>query len=145
MRIVARVTGQVHVSTGGVDELGYHVVWCPRSRRPVLAGRGTVRCKELIRAKASEHSWRIAALEILPDHVRLLVKAHPSDSPSRIANLFNGFTSWWLRAEFPHLRSRPPILWYRSYSAATVGVVAETVRRYGGIQNERPWREGWAR
>jgi putative transposase len=142
VRIVARVTGQVQMSAGGVYELGYHVMWCHKCRRPVVAGRVAARGKELIRAKASELSWRIVALEILPDHARLLVKAHPSDPRSRIANQFKGFTSRRPRAEFPHL----PALWSRWCSAATAGAVsAETVRRYGGTQDERPWREGLAR
>jgi putative transposase len=125
-----------------VYEFGYHVAWCPRYRRPVLAGRVAARCKDLIRAKASEHSWRMVALEIIPDLVRLLVRAHLSDSPSRIVNQFTGLTSRRLRAEFPHLSA----LWSRRYSAATVGAVsAETVRRHGGMQNERLWREERAR
>jgi len=119
-------------------ELGYRLVWWPRYQRPVLAAWVAVRCKELIRAKASEHNWRIVALEIMPDHVRLFVKAHPSDSPSRIANQPNGFTSRRLRAEFPHL----PTLWSRSYSEAGVGAVsAETVRLYCDTQNEWQWRK----
>jgi putative transposase len=139
VRIVTRVTGQVQVSAGGVYELGYHVAWCPRYRRPVPAGRVAARCKELIRAKASERSWSIVAMEIMPDHVRLLVKAHPSDSPSPIASQFKGLTSP-LRVVFP----RRPTVWSRSYFAATVGA-AETLRRYSGTQNERLWREGRAR
>jgi putative transposase len=129
VRIVARVTGQVQVSAGGVYEFGYHVAWCPRYRRPVLAGRVAARCKEL-------------TLEIIPDHVRMFVRAHLSDSPSRIANQFKGLSSRRLRAEFPQL----PTLWSRPYFAATVGAAsAETVRRHGGTQNERPWQEERAR
>jgi putative transposase len=104
----------------------------------VLAGRVAARCRDLIRSKASEHSWRMVAVEIIPDLVRLLVRAHLSDSPSRIVNQFTGLTSRRHRAEFP----RPPALWSRRYSAATVGAVsAETVRRHSGMQNERPWQE----
>jgi putative transposase len=80
------------------------------------------------------------AVEIMPDHVRLFVRAHASDSPSPIANQFKGLTSRRLRAEFP----RPPTLWSRPYSAATVGAT-ETVRRHGGTQNERTWQEERAR
>ena len=144
VRIVARVTGQVQVSAGGVHEVGYHVAWCPKYRRPVPVGRVAARCKGLIRAKASERSWSIVAVEVMPDHVHLLVKAHRPDSPSTIASQFKGFTSRRLRAEFPHSRSRLLTLWSRSYFAATVGV-AVTVRRYSGTQNERLWREGRAR
>ena len=142
VRIVARVTAQVQVSAGGVYEPRYHVAWYPKYRRPVPAGRVAACCRDLIRAKASEHNWRIVAVEIMPYHVRLLVRAHASDSPSRIANQFKGLTSRRLRAEFP----RPPTLWSRPYFAATVGAVsAETLRRHGGMQNERLWREERAR
>jgi len=37
--------------------------------------------------------YRMMALEIMPDHVHLFVKAHRSDSPSRIADPFKGFSS----------------------------------------------------
>jgi putative transposase len=100
------------------------------------------RCGELIRAKASEHGWRIVALEIMLDYVQLFVKAHRSESPSRVANQFKGFTSRCLRDDFPHLRPRLPTLWSRSYFAATVGAVsAETMRQYIDTQNERPGRK----
>ncbi|GAB3140368.1 IS200/IS605 family transposase [Micromonospora sonneratiae] len=132
----------VQVSAGGVYDLGYHVVWCPKYRRPVLTGMVAQRCEELIRAKCGEHDWQIMALEVMPDHVYLFVKAHPKDSPAHIANQIKGFTSRVLREEFASLRSRLPTLWSRSYFAATVGSVsAETVRRYIDTQYERPWRK----
>ena len=115
------------------------MVWCPKYRRPVLVGRVKDRLEELIRARADEHGWEIAALEVMPDHVHLFVRAHPRHSPSYVANQFKGFTSRHLRAEFAHLRSRLPTLWSRSYFVATVGAVtAETVQRYIETQYERP-------
>ena len=134
------------VSPGGVYDLGYHVVWCPKYRRPVLAGRTGERCRELIGEKCAGHGWQVVALEVMPDHVHLFVKAHPKDSPSFIANQLKGFTSHRLRQEFPHLRSRLPTLWSRSYFAASVGAVsAATVQRYIDTQYERPWRKESAR
>ena len=121
-------------------------MWCPKYRRAVLRGRVGACCEELIRAKADEYGWRIVALEIVPDHVHLFVKAHLPGSPSRVASQFKGFTSRQLPAEFPNLRSRLPTLWLWSYFAATVGAVsAETVRQYIGTRNERPWRKERAR
>ncbi|WP_425551026.1 IS200/IS605 family transposase [Actinoallomurus oryzae] len=125
-------------SPGAAYELEYHVVWCSKYRRPVLAGRVKVRLEELIRAKADEHGWEIMALEVMPDHVRLSVKACPKSSPSYVANQFKAFTSHHLRAEFSHLRTRLPTLWSRSYFVATVGAVsAETVQWYIETQYER--------
>jgi putative transposase len=129
----------VRTSPGAAYDLRYQVVWCPKYRRPVLDGRVKTRLEELIRAKADEHGWQIVALEVMPDQVHLVVTAHPEHSPSYVANQVKGFTSRHLRAEFPHLRSRLPTLWSRSYLVATVGAVsAETVRRYIQTQYARP-------
>ncbi|MCW2935615.1 MAG: transposase IS200-like [Actinomycetia bacterium] len=133
---------EVRVSAGAAYDLGYHVVWCPKYRRPVLTGRVGERCRELITQKCAEHEWRIIACEVMPDHVRLFVKTHPKDAPSFIANQLKGFTSRRLRDEFPHLRTRLPTLWSRSYFTASVGAVsAATVQRYIDTQYERPWRK----
>jgi putative transposase len=44
-----------------------------------------------------------------------------------------------LRGEFPHLRSRLPTLWSKSYFVASVGrVSAATIRRYVEEQTTRP-------
>jgi putative transposase len=91
---------------------------CAKYRRPVLADAVSTRCEELIRARAGEHGWRIVSLEVMADRVHLFVKSHPADSPSYVANQLKGFTSGVLRREFPHLRSRLPALWSRSYLPA---------------------------
>ncbi|HYZ57275.1 MAG TPA: IS200/IS605 family transposase [Streptosporangiaceae bacterium] len=136
----------VRVSAGGVYDLGLHVVWCPKYRRPVLTGPVAARLQELIDAKAAEHGWRIVACEIMPDHVHLFVKTGPQDAPSYVANQFKGSTSRILRAEFPHLRSRLPTLWSRSFFVSSVGAVsAATVQRYIDTQYEQPWRKEKAR
>jgi len=137
------VARTVTLGAGGPYDLGYHVVWCPKYRRKVLADDVAARCAELIRSKCAEHDWSIIALEVMPDHVHLFVKAHPRHSPSFITNQIKGATSRMLRSEFPHLRSRLPTLWSRSFFVATVGAVSTaTVQRYIDTQYERPWRKG---
>ncbi len=136
----------MQISAGVAFDLGLHVVWCAKYRRPVLTGAVAQRLRELIEAKAAEHDWRIAACEVMPDHVHLFVKTGPTDSPSHVANQFKGSSSRVLRSEFPHLRSRLPTLWSRSFFVASVGAVsAATVQRYLDTQYERPWRTERAR
>ncbi|MFF4259217.1 IS200/IS605 family transposase [Streptomyces sp. NPDC001663] len=130
-----------------MDDLGLHVVWCPKYRRRILGGRVAVRLRELIEAKAAEKGWEIIALEVMPDHVDLSVRPEPKASASYMANQFKGFTSRVLRQEFPHLKSRMPTLWSSSFFVASVGAVsADTVQQYIDTQGERPWtkrqREG---
>lgn len=143
MCVFVYVKRAVNIGSGGAWDIGYHVVWCPKYRRPVLSGDVGKRCAELIKAKADERGWTIVALEVMPDHVHLFVKTAPKDSPSFVANQFKGATSGALRTEFSALRSRLPTLWSRSYFVASVGAVsAETVQRYIDTQYERPWRKG---
>ncbi|WP_261989550.1 IS200/IS605 family transposase [Streptomyces sp. uw30] len=133
------VARKVRRFSGGVYDLGLHLVWCPKYRRPVLGGRVAERLDELIRQKAEEREWKIIALEVMPDHVHLFVKHDAKSSASYVANQFKGFTSRVLRSEFPHLKSRVPTLWSSSYFAASVGAVsAATVENYINTQWERP-------
>lgn len=75
-------------------------------------------------------------MEIMPDHVHLFVESDPRWSVAEITNRLKGSTSHDLREEFPHLKSRLPSLWSRSYYAGTVGHVSEkTVKAY--IENQR--------
>ncbi len=125
-------------NAGAVFSLKYHIVFCPKYRKPVLVGDVAARLKVLLAAKATEIGATVHALEVLPDHVHLFVESDPTFSPSHLANQFKGFTSHELRSEFAHLRSRLPTLWSRSYFAASVGYVTEAaVKRYIDTQWER--------
>lgn len=133
----------VSTGPGGVYDLGYHLVWCPKYRRPVLTGDIAARCEELLRDKAAENGWEFVSLQVMPDHIHAFIKTEPADSPAYVANQLKGHTSRILRSEFPSLKSRLPTLWSRSYFVATVGSVsADTVQRYIDTQWERPWRKG---
>jgi putative transposase len=49
-----------------------------------------------------------------------------------------GYTAHELRREFPHLNSRLPSLWTRSYYVGTAGnVSSETIKRYIDEQKGR--------
>jgi putative transposase len=126
-------------TAGAVHNIGLHLVWCPKYRRPVLGGRVADRLRSLIEAKCAERGWTVQALEVMPDHVHLVVRTGPNASPALVAHQCKGFTSRPLRAEFPHLRSRLPTLWSKSYLVASAGRVSEaTIRRYIAEQSTRP-------
>jgi putative transposase len=99
----------------------FHVVWCPKYRRKVLVNGADVRLKQIISEVATERQAIVLEMEVMPDHVHLLVDVDPQFGIHRLVKAIKGRSSRLLRQEFPHCRKRLPSLWTNSYFVATVG------------------------
>lgn len=118
-------------SNKAVYNIGYHLIWCPKYRRKVLSGAVETRLRQILLERAKEIGITIETMEIMPDHVHLFVKSPPTLAPHFIVQQLKGISSRLLRQEFPHLKSRLPTLWTRSYYCESVGHISEaTVRKY---------------
>jgi putative transposase len=114
----------------------YHVVFCPKYRRKVLVGGVDERLKVILREVARDTRSEMIDLEVMPDHVHLLVEVDPQFGIHRFVKLAKGRSSRFLRREFPPLRSRLPTLWTNSYFVSTVGGAPRAViKRY--IENQK--------
>ena len=114
----------------------YHVVWCPKYRRKVLIGAVEPRLKELIQEAAAEVNVEIIEMEIMPDHVHLLLGVDPQFGIHRAVKAIKGYTSRVLRSEFAVLRSKLPSLWTHSYFVSTVGgAPLSVIKQY--IENQK--------
>lgn len=99
----------------------YHVVWCPKYRRPVLVNGVEERLKAILADVVAETRSGLLGVEVMPDHVHLLVEVDPQFGIHRFIKLAKGRSSRLLRQEFAWLRSRLPTLWTNSYFVSTVG------------------------
>ena len=99
----------------------YHVVFCPKYRRRVLVDGVDERLKEIAREVAEELSFEIIEMEVMPDHVHMLLEVDPQLGIHRAVTRIKGRTSHDLREEFPWLKKRLPSLWTNSYFVSTVG------------------------
>lgn len=99
----------------------YHVVWCPKYRRKVLIHGVDVRLKEIILEVANEFNSEVIEMEVMPDHVHLVIEADPQFGIAKVVRYMKGRSSRFLRQEFPWLKSRLPTLWTNSYFVSTVG------------------------
>ena len=119
-------------SNKAVFNLGYHLIWCSKYRRDVLADTAVERrLKQLLLEKAKKIDVKIVSMEVLPDHIHLFVKCSPVDSPHWVVQQFKGLTSRILRQEFKSLKTRIPTLWTRSYYCESCGHISEaTVKKY---------------
>ena len=114
----------------------YHIVWCPKYRRKVLINGVDIRLKELIKFIADEIQVDVIEMEIMPDHVHLLLEVDPQFGIHRTVKYIKGRTSRILREEYPWLKSRLPTLWTNSYFCSTVGgAPMSIIKQY--IENQK--------
>ena len=115
----------------------YHVVWCSKYRRRVLEGAVEIDLKAIIRQIAKERKAEVIELEVMPDHVHLLVEVDPQYGIHRLVKQIKGRSSRILRSKYKELRSRIPTLWTNSYFVSTVGgATLRTIKQYIESQKE---------
>ena len=109
----------------------YHVIWCPKYRRKVLVPPVDERLKELILEKQEVYGYQVLDMEIMPDHVHLLLDVNPQVGIKSVVSKIKGYTSHQIREEFPFMKKKLPTLWTRSKFVSTVGAVTlEVVKQY---------------
>jgi len=115
----------------------YHVIFCPKYRRKVLSEPIAIKLKELIKSKQIEYGYNLEDLEILEDHVHMILDVNPKfGGIYRIVSKIKGYTSNQLRKEFPELKSKLPTLWTNSRFISSVGsVTLDIVKKY--IENQK--------
>lgn len=114
----------------------YHVVWCPKYRRKVLVEDIAKRLKELIEERCFAINAEIIEMEIMPDHVHLLLEVDPQFGINRAVRSIKGYSSHTLRKEFKSLTTRLPTLWTNSYFVSTVGgAPLNVIKQY--IENQQ--------
>ena len=109
----------------------YHMIWCPKYRRKVLIQGVDNRLKDIIHLVCQEMKAEILELEIMSDHVHLLVEVDPQLGIHILIKKTKGRSSRLLRQEFLWLRSKLPTLWTNSYFVSTVGgAPLQVVKQY---------------
>lgn len=122
-------------------DLKYHIVWIPKYRRSLLTGEIAERLKEILSQIADEYHFNIIAMEVMPDHVHILIEAPPKYAPSKIVGYLKGISSRILRKEFlTEIKKyiwKENTLWARGYYIATLadGLTTDIVQEY--INNQR--------
>jgi len=114
----------------------YHLIFCPKYRRPVLIGAIKDALEQFLIQKQDEYGFHLIEYEIMSDHVHLLIEIPPTVGIYSVVSKIKGGSSRALRDMFTELKSRLPSLWTRSYFVASVGTVTlETVKKY--IEEQR--------
>ena len=114
----------------------YHIIWCPKYRRKVISEKIANRLKEIINKIIDETRSELIEIEVMEDHIHLLLECDPQFGIHRLIKKIKGVSSRTLRQEFTELKSRLPTLWSNSYFVSTVGgAPLSIIKQY--IENQK--------
>ena len=115
----------------------YHVVWCTKYRRKVLVDGSEKRLRIILSGVCQERQADILALEIMPEHVHMLVEVNPQYGIHKLVKQLKGRSSRYLRQEYKWMRTRLPTLWTNSYFLSTVGgAPLSSIKKYVEAQEK---------
>ena len=114
----------------------YHVVFCPKYRRKVLSDPVQKDLRSIILEICTKRTAEIIAVELMPDHVHILLEVDPQYGIHKIIKEIKGTSSRILRKTYSFLKTRLPTLWTNSYFVSTVGrVPLSVIKQY--VENQR--------
>lgn len=125
---------------GYVYSLQYHLIWCTKYRKKVLTDGIDIQCKEMLTELADQYSFQILAMEVMTDHIHLLLDCRPQFMISDMVKIMKGNLARRLFLDHPELKKQlwGGHLWNPSYCAVTVSDRShEQVKHYINSQKER--------
>lgn len=120
-------------TSSAVYNINYHIVWCPKYRKPILVGKIKTFVEEQIHTISDTKNWKILELKIMPDHIHLFISAPPSESPMGIIKILKGVSGLRLFKNYPELEKDywGGHIWSPSYYVGTAGLVStKTIQDY---------------
>ena len=125
-----------------VYQCSYHIVWCPKYRFRIMKGQVGKYLEQRIESLCEWKQVEILELNVMEDHIHMVVTIPPKISISVIMGILKGKTAISLFKNYPALKKKPywgNHFWSRGYCVSTVGLDEEKIRRYVKYQedNER--------
>jgi putative transposase len=107
---------------GYIYSLQYHLVFCTKYRNPVLKDGVDATCKELLNEAAGECGCSITSMEVMPDHVHLLLSVSPQVYIPTMVKIIKGNTARRLFIKCPQIKTSlfGGHLWNPTYCIVTV-------------------------
>ena len=118
---------------GYVYSLQYHLVWCTKYRKQVFVGNIADEVRSSLQKTAEELCITIDAMEVMPDHIHMLIHAKPQLRLSDAVKILKGNTARWLFLAHPEIKKQlwGGHLWNPSYCVVTVSDRShDQVKRY---------------
>ena len=121
----------------------YHIIWTPKYRFKILTGEVGKEVESCIRMFSDRLGCTVVELNVVSDHVHLLVKIPPKVEVAKFVGIIKGRTAIRIFQKFPNLKNKPywgNHFWAQGYCVDTVGVDAEMIRKYVKYQERNEKR-----
>ena len=107
---------------GYVYSLQYHIVWVTKYRKPIFIGDIKIDMKNYLLYTLKSLDMNVIAMEIMSDHIHLLVNCKPQLRLSDAIKILKGNTARWLFLKYPEIKKQlwGGQLWNPSNFVATV-------------------------
>jgi len=118
---------------GYVYNLKYHIVFCVKYRHQILEGQIKQDLKDFFLKLAEANGFQIEAIEIVPDHVHLLLNCTPQHHIPDLLKTIKGPSARFLFTKHPELKKRlwGGHLWNPSYFVSSIGETSENaIKKY---------------
>ena len=121
-----------------VFRLMYHFVWIPKYRHKVFEEPYRSTMKGIIEKAGYDYGIDIVELEIPVDHIHMVVRGVPKQSPSEVMRVIKSISAREFFRHYPEVRKQlfwGGKLWTQSFFVETIGNAnEESIRKY--VQNQ---------
>jgi len=121
-------------NTHHVFRLMYHFVWIPKYRHKVFMEPYRTTMKAIIKKVGYDYDIEIVELEIPEDHIHMVIRSVPKQSPSDVMQIVKSITAREFFRIYPEIKKKyfwGGKLWTQSYFVETIGNAnEETIRKY---------------
>lgn len=101
---MVRLDMEIKHGRGYVYAIEYHIVWCVKYRYKVLKDEIAEFLKEVLIETAILYKFRVESLEVVEDHVHVLVSATPQHTIPNLVKMLKVISARKLFLKFPELK-----------------------------------------
>ena len=133
-----RIGGTVY-ERSYVYNFHYHLIWVTKYKKPVFTTPVLIdEMKTILKDLSAVNEILIEVMEVMPDHIHLLISFKPKHAPSSIVKYLKGHSAKIFFQNHPEIRDSSfwgGHLWSHSYYMSTLGNMSqEVVEKY--IRNQ---------
>lgn len=133
-----RIPGAIH-ERNYIYDFHFHLIWVTKYRNPAFTTQNLADdMKAILTRLAEEKGISIEEMEVMPDHIHLLISFKPKYAPADIVKYLKGHSAKQFFMMHPEIRDQKfwgGHLWSHSYFMSTLGDMSrEVVEKY--IRNQ---------